>query len=188
MSSHETNFGWNYVAGLFFDSVALARQITKPEHRANPFVNILNTTTKSTQQYPDLLGEKTMFWRFCHSFSGAGLTLWRAPCYAGNKLPLRTPADSPDVLLISHLTNPNQIHEDADFYFGNLAANINHVGISAHTLLINHCRAGASHVKSTHKDKTTLLPVYRSPIDEFFLILRLIKKSSHNVSINRRLN
>ena len=51
----------------FSDSLALARQITKPEHRANPFVNILNTTTKSTQQYPDLLGEKTMFWRFCHS-------------------------------------------------------------------------------------------------------------------------
>ena len=45
----------------FSDSVALARQITKPEHRANPFVNILNTTTKSTQQYPDLLGEKLCF-------------------------------------------------------------------------------------------------------------------------------
>ena len=56
----------------FSHSLTLAKQITKPEHRANPFVNILNTTTKSTQQYPDLLGEKTMFWRFCHSLTGAG--------------------------------------------------------------------------------------------------------------------
>ena len=76
----------------FSNSLALARQITKPEHRANPFVNILNTTTKSTQQYPDLLGEKTMFWRFCHSLIGAGITLWRALCYANNKLPLHIPS------------------------------------------------------------------------------------------------
>ena len=55
----------------FSDSLALARRITKPEHRANPFVNILNTTTKSTQQYPDLLNGE-LFWRFCHSLIGAG--------------------------------------------------------------------------------------------------------------------
>lgn len=159
----------------FSDSLALARQISKPEHRANPFVNILNTTTKSTQQYPDLLGEKTMYWRFCHSLTGVGITLWRALCYANNKLPLHTPADNPDVLLLSHLTNPDHLLEDTDFYFGNLAAELNHVGISTHTLLINHCRAGASQAKSMHRKKTTLLPAFRSPIDEFFGILRLIK-------------
>ena len=157
------------------DSLALARQVTKPEHRANPFVNILNTTTKSTEQYPDLLGEKTMFWRFCHSLTGAGITLWRALCYANNKLPLMTPADNPDVLLISHLTNQDHLLEDTDFYFGNLAADINHVGVSTHTLLINHCRAGASQAKLMHRNKTTILPAFRSPIDEIFGILRLIK-------------
>ena len=159
----------------FSDSLALARQITKPEHRANPFVNILNTTTKSTQQYPDLLGKKTMFWRFCHSLTGAGVTLWRALCYANNKLPFRTPTDSPDVLLISHLTNQDQLRQDTDVYFGNLAANLNHVGISTHTLLINHCRAGASQAKLMQRNKTTLLPAFRPPIDEIFGILRLMK-------------
>ena len=162
--------------GAYFpNSLALARRVTKPEHRANPFLNILNTTSKLTQQYPDLLDEKTILWRFFNSLIGAGMTICRASCYAGNKLPFRLTPNNLDVLLISHLTNPNQIHEDADFYFGNLAADINHEDISAHTLLINHCRAGASHVKSTYKDKTTLLPAYRSPIDELFLILRLIK-------------
>ena len=168
----------------FSNSLALARQITKPEHRANPFVNILNTTTKSTQQYPDLLGKKTMFWRFCHSLTGAGITLWRALCYANKRLPLHTPADSPDVLLISHLTNPGQLREDTDFYFGNLAFNLNHVGISTHTLLINHCRAGANQLKLMHRNKTTLLPAFRSPIDEFFGVLRMIK-GSHNPSIKQ---
>ena len=32
-----------------------------------------------------------------------------------NKLPFRLTPNNLDVLLISHLTNPNQIHEDADF-------------------------------------------------------------------------
>lgn len=158
----------------FLDSLALARLITKPEHRANPFVNILNTTTKSTQLYPDLLGKKTVFWRFCNSSTGAGITLWRALNYAKNKLPLRTPADSPDVVLISHLTNLHQLQEDTDFYFGNLADSLNRAGISTHTLLINHCRAGGSHAKLMIRNKTTLLPAFRSPIDEFFGILRLI--------------
>ena len=116
-----------------------------------------------------------MFWRFCHSLTGAGITLWRALCYTNDKLPLRTPADSPDVLLISHLTNPDHLREDTDFYFGNLAFNLNHNGISTHTLLINHCRAGASQAKLMQRKKTTLLPAFRSLIDEFFGILRLIK-------------
>ena len=44
-----------------------------------------------------------------------------------------------------------------------------------HTLLINHCRAGASQAKLMHRKKTTLLPAFRSPIDECFGVLRLIK-------------
>ena len=105
---------------FFSDSLLLARQITKAEHRANPFVNILNITTKSTQQYPDLLGEKTMFWRFCHSLAGAGITLWRALLHANRRLPLPIPVDKPDVLLISHLTNTDHLYQKTDFYFGKL--------------------------------------------------------------------
>ena len=57
--------------GAYFpNSLALARRVTKPEHRANPFLNILNTTSKVTQQYPDLLDEKTMLWRFFNSLIG----------------------------------------------------------------------------------------------------------------------
>ena len=145
----------------FSDSLALARKITKPEHRANPFVNILNTTTKSTQLYPDLLGEKTIFWRFSHSLAGAVITLWRVLCYANNNLSMRTPVVSPDVLLISHLTNGDQLREGTDFYFGNLATDLNHAGISTHTLLINHCRAGASHAKLIHGENITLLPAFQ---------------------------
>ena len=33
----------------FSNSLALARKISKREHRANPFVNILNITAKSTR-------------------------------------------------------------------------------------------------------------------------------------------
>ena len=160
---------------FFSDSLALARKITKPEHRANPFVNIINTTTKSTQQYPDLLGEKTIFWRLSNSLAGATITLWRVLCYANNNLPLRIPDVRPDVLLISHLTNRAHIHEETDFYFGNLATDLNHAGISTHTLLINHCRAGASHAKSACGENITLLPAFKSPISEFFNILKLIK-------------
>ena len=78
-------------------------------------------------------------------------------------------------LVIQLLQNQNHLLEDSDFYFGSLAADLNHVGISTHTLLINHCRAGASQAKLMNRKKTTLLPAFRSPIDEFFGILRMIK-------------
>lgn len=159
---------------FFSDSLLLARQITKAEHRANPFVNILNITTKSTQQYPDLLGEKTMFWRFCHSLAGAGITLWRSLLHANRRLPLPIPVDQPDVLLISHLTNTDHLYQKTDFYFGNLAACLNHAGLSTHTLLINHCRADTTHAKSMQSEKTEILPAFQSPIHEIFGILRLI--------------
>lgn len=88
---------------------------------------------------------------------------------------MRTPVVSPDVLLISHLTNGDQLREGTDFYFGNLATDLNHAGISTHTLLINHCRAGASHAKLIHGENITLLPAFKSPISELFNILKLIK-------------
>ena len=157
------------------NSLVLARQISKLEHRANPFVNILNTTTKSKQQYPDLLGERTVFWRFCHSVAGAVATLWRALRYTSNKLPLQIPDNSPAVLLISHLTNPGHLRQDNDVYFGSLAAKLNQVGMSTHTLLINHCGVGASHAKTIQRKKTTILPAFRSPIYEIFVVLRLIR-------------
>ena len=161
--------------GFFADSLTLAKQISKPEHRANPFVNILNITTKSAQQYPDLLGEKTALWRVSNSLAGAGITLWRALCYISNKHPLHIPAINPDILLISHLTNPDHLRQETDFYFGNLAPVLNDAGVLTHTLLINHCRAGSSQARSMHRKKTTILPAFRSPIHEVFGILRMIK-------------
>ena len=50
------------LGGFFANSVALARQVSLAEHRANPFVNILNVTSKTTRLYPDLLGERTIVW------------------------------------------------------------------------------------------------------------------------------
>ena len=48
----------------YFDaSITLSQQVSDPEHRANPFVNILNLSTKSAIQYPDLLAKKTLYWR-----------------------------------------------------------------------------------------------------------------------------
>ncbi len=160
---------------FFSDSVLLAKQISKPEHRANPFVNILNMTTKSTRQYPDLLGERGMLWRLGNSFAGACITVWRALCYTSDKLPLDIPTINPDILIISHLTNPDHLRQDTDFYFGNLTGDLNDAGMTTHTLLINHCRVGNSQAKSMLRKWTTILPAFRSPIHEVFVVLRMIR-------------
>ena len=115
-----------------------------------------------------------MFWRFCNSLAGASIILWRASLYLNKKLPLCVPAYNLEVLLISHLTNPDHLNDGTDFYFGDLATKLNVSGVSTHTFLINHCQANVSHIGSMRRKETTILPAFQSLHHEIFNILRLI--------------
>ena len=156
-------------------SLALARRVSLPEHLANPFLNIINTTPNLCRQYPDLLGKRTVFWRLCHSLAGAINTLLRTFLHSNQNFTLSTPEECADVLLISHLTNVAQLKQSNDFYYGELANNLREAGISTHTVLINHCRAGAESVTKSCRTNTTILPAFQTTSTEFINIMRLIK-------------
>ena len=99
------------------DSFLLAKSVDSHEHRANPFLNILNVTSKMEKQYPDLLGNKSMFWRVFHSLASAFFTLMKSFIYWPKKIPISLINTSPDVLIISHLTNLDHLSLQGDFYF-----------------------------------------------------------------------
>ena len=58
------------LADYFDQSLELARKIKLDEHRANPFLNILNCTLKTEMQFPDLFNKKYLLWRFFNSCKG----------------------------------------------------------------------------------------------------------------------
>lgn len=156
-------------------SIALSEKISRIEHWTNPFVNILNLTMKSEEQYPDLNGQKGMLWRLINSIMGAGVTQFRAAKYWPVAIPFTPPKTKSDVVIISHLTNPLHLQHDADFYFGNLADHLTKAGLKTHTVLINHCHATA-HIQSQLTDHArTLLPAFLSPLAEMKLLLRLFR-------------
>ena len=158
---------------FFAASITLAKRIRQLEHRANPMVNILNVTMKTTAQYPDLCADKGMVWRLSHSVAGA---LWIFLC-AVAYWPTRTddrPVNKPvDVLILSHLVNVKHIESQEDFYFGKLADDLNKAGFLVQTILINHCRAGEADVRQCRRMNTTVLPAYFSPAKEAWLILKM---------------
>ena len=158
---------------FFAASITLAKRIRQLEHRANPMVNILNVTMKTTAQYPDLCADKGMVWRLSHSVAGA---LWTFLCSV-TYWPTRTndrPVNKPvDVLILSHLVNVKHIESQEDFYFGKLADDLNKAGFSVQTILINHCRAGEADVRQCRRMNTTVLPAYFLPAKEAWLILKM---------------
>ncbi|MCE2517552.1 MAG: hypothetical protein J4F41_06915 [Alphaproteobacteria bacterium] len=160
-------------------SIALARRLTRREHRANPFVNILNMTVKSRDQFPDLTGGAGAGWRLMNSIAGAGMTMLRAIRYwpwgirfRPRQLPPAQGDDRVDVVVVSHLTANGHLRETDDFYFGTLAQELDAAGHKTHTLLINHCRARAKDARASKRRDTTILPAFLSPVAEFKLLLR----------------
>lgn len=163
-------------------SIRQARLLTRLEHRANPFINILNMTVKSIAQYPDLTGVKGLWWRLFNSVAGTGVTIVRAIFYWPHALPLpkinRLLDEGPhervpvDVVIISHLTSLTHFSADEDFYFGGVEQALNDKGISTYTLMINHCRANRYNLPSSPRTNTSILPAFLSPWGELKLVWR----------------
>lgn len=152
-------------------SKRVSMAVSSPEHLANPFLNILNATSKSASQYPDLLGKRSLLWRFGHSLAGALVMLARSVLYWPRAIRLDDQPGKPDVIIISHLTHPRHLEETADFYFGSLAEIIEAGGWRTHTVLINHARVGN---QASSRGGVSVLPAFLSPLGELGLILRLM--------------
>lgn len=113
--------GSGFISKWMEISKRVSMAVSSPEHLANPFLNILNATSKSASQYPDLLGKRSLLWRFGHSLAGALVMLARSVLYWPRAIRLDDQPGNPDVIIISHLTHPRHLEETADFYFGSLA-------------------------------------------------------------------
>ena len=153
-------------------SAAYAKAARIPEHRANPFFNIANCTTKSELLYPDLIGQKNWIWRLLDSILGATFVICRSLLYFPNRIKPQETIEKIDVLIVSHLTNLRHLTSVNDFYFENLASELNDSGITTHLCLINHIEAKSNEVSKIAS--RTVLPAYLSPVKECFHILKLI--------------
>ena len=129
-------------------------------------MNILNISSKTAKQYPDLLQNKTLRWRFVHSFLGAAVNLLRSILYAPQRIELRPPTQETDVLIISHLIAKSHVYRETDFYFGNLRDVFEAENMKTHIVLINHCRADKRHLSMLDQTKRTVLPAFYSPSNE----------------------
>lgn len=153
-------------------SASFSKAAKKPEHLANPLFNIANCTRKSELLYPDLIGQKKWIWRLFDSFLGAIFIICRSILYFPNRISIRKKIEEVDVLIVSHLTNLEHLNSKKDFYFDNLASELNSTGISAHTCLINHIEATSN--EAPQNCSRTILPAYLSPLTECVHILNLI--------------
>lgn len=155
-------------------SLKLARRVTQREHRTNPLLNILNITTKSVAQYPDLAGEKGIIWRLARSVVEAHGTIIRALGYWHKGIKQKNTDIHADIIIISHLTTPSHLANLNDFYFGNLDKDLEKAGYKTHTILINHCRATSTDVQENPRKKTTILPAFLSPWQEIKALMRMV--------------
>ena len=153
------------------DSFLLAKSADCHEHRANPFLNILNVTSKMEAQYPDILGKRSILWRVFHSIASAIFTLMKSCFYWPKMIPIRSINTNPDVVIISHLTNLDHLSLQGDFYFGDLQKVLEHNGLKTHRFLINHAGIGKDELLPV--EDTTVLPSFLSPIKEAGIITRL---------------
>ena len=153
------------------DSFLLAKSADCHEHRANPFLNILNVTSKMEAQYPDILGKRSILWRVFHSIASAIFTLMKSCFYWPKMIPIRSINTNPDVVIISHLTNLDHLSLQGDFYFGDLQKVLEQNGLKTHRLLINHAGIGKDELLPV--EDTTVLPSFLSPIKEAGIITRL---------------
>ena len=163
--------GQKKLSDCMTDSFLLAKSADCHEHRANPFLNILNATSKVEAQYPDILGNKSILWRAFHSFASAIYTLMKSCVYWPKMIPIRSISTNPDVVIISHLTNLDHLSLLGDFYFGDLQKVLEQNGLKTHRLLINH--AGIGKDEFSPVEHATVLPGYLSPIKEAGIITRL---------------
>ena len=164
----------NRLQMAFLVSLKMARQVTQREHRANPFLNIINMTAKSVNQYADLTGEKPFFSRLANSFIGAFGTMTWAVLYWPKAIRLKPSRISPDVVIISHLITTEHLTASGDFYFGNLDQDLENAGYKTHTILINHCRATSKNIKNGLRQHITILPAFFNPWQELKAIVRLL--------------
>ncbi len=110
---------------------------------AIPALHFLNEHPSTLAQYASVLTRASE-----RRFSTVPKAAIRALRQLTRALAAPQPAPLPrgpfDVVIVSHLLNPEQLRQGDDFYFGNLQRQLETLGISSLLLLINHLKTGAS--------------------------------------------
>ena len=71
-----------------------------------------------------------------------------------------------DILIVSHLSNPTQLDEPDDFYFGALQRLLRERGVSSLLVLINHLPGGPTTRPPVHAEPRMILPRAVAPATE----------------------
>jgi hypothetical protein len=107
---------------------------------AVPVLHFLNEHPSALAHYAPLLGGRPD-----HGFANLPKALLRTA--RGLTRSLSVPRAAPprpgpiDVLIVSHLLRPRQLHENDDFYFGALQSRLRDAGLGSLLVLINHSTA-----------------------------------------------
>ena len=81
--------------------------------------------------------------------------------------PAPTPGGPVDVLIVSHLLNPDQLHQENDFYFGALQRLLADRGVTSLLVLINHLREpGKAHITRPYAFPRMIVPRAVTPTAE----------------------
>jgi hypothetical protein len=130
-------------------------------------LHFLNEHPSSLRQYASMLTEHSN-----GGFSEFPRALIRAARALTGSLAARPPAaphrDPIDVVIVSHLLRPDQLHQSDDFYFGDLQSRLSDRGVTSLLVLIGHSTA----VRSGRNIRPlpfprTILPATVSPATEW---------------------
>jgi hypothetical protein len=134
---------------------------------AVPVLHFLNEHPSSLKQYASLLTERS---------NGRFSDLPKAVIRAARALTRSLAAPRPaalhqrpiDVVIVSHLLKPDQLHQGDDFYFGALQSRLSDHGVSSLLVLISHMTAAQSGEDSRSLPfPRTILPATVSPATEW---------------------
>ena len=157
--------------------VNTAKASHKKYHLANSFLGILNGSPKTSYEFPDLTGSKSILWRLGFTFFTSIAVLLKSFLYWPKAIKKQSLPKKCDVLFVSHLTNVSHLEMSSDFYFGNVSSVCRDNGLKPYTLLINHCKATRKTIKNYKNKDSSILLAYLSPLEELKIFMKLFLAS-----------
>ena len=168
---------WQEIFQYIVLGVNTAKASHKKYHHANSFLGILNGSPKTSYEFPDLTGSKSILWRLGFTFFTSIVILLKSVLYWPIAIKEQSLPKKCDILFVSHLTNVSHLEMSSDFYFGDVSSVCRDNGLKSHTLLINHCKATRNNIKNYKNKDTSILLAYLSPLAELKIFMKLFLAS-----------
>ena len=106
---------WQEIFQYIVLGVNTAKASHKKYHHANSFLGILNGSPKTSYEFPDLTGSKSILWRLGFTFFTSIVILLKSVLYWPIAIKEQSLPKKCDILFVSHLTNVSHLEMSSDF-------------------------------------------------------------------------